>query len=320
MKKLVFLRDIAGHMPKAIRIEIQKAVNDYATATIQRIEVKQDAATAKIEDSKRGGIIYLSTRHVDTAGDIVMPNGWDLSYYEKTGAKGLWSHNPNMLPIYTANWTKPDEIGLKQEIKFADHQMAEDCWQLFKGGFLQTFSAGFHATQGMMQGEKGFTEKLQMMAAEWPELKNVLDKVQRVIQKQVLFESSLCNLPCNPYCMAQEVSKGAVTISDTMKQAIHLEDIIKKGVDDGLLEKTGPTVFVMAAPKEEEKKITTTSEPVPEKVVEEPSKVIEVKKQTHPVVIQHVRVNVKQVITQNMLQATISNHLQRTIMKMRGCV
>lgn len=243
MKKRILVRDIVDRCyDKESKLLIRSAVKDYQQAELERkLQIVQIANQGNDKTAE----IYLSTRHVDGDGDIVTPKGWDLTFYEMN-PKGLWSHNPQMLPVYKALWSKTDDMGLRQKIQFADSEFANDIWELFKGGFISTFSAGFRATGAVVRGEREFDKMVSAFRGEWKEYDDgAIGKTSRIITDKILFESSICNLPCNPYAMVIAINDGKIRLCDDTTKELKIEEYKKKFADDGTIQtKTISTAVV----------------------------------------------------------------------------
>jgi phage head maturation protease len=262
--KLVAILDKIG---KDARSTIVKSGEDYKAGTVHRVFTLNKGSFLPAPDLPRSATIYLSTRDLDHDGDIVTPSDWDLAFYK---GQGLWAHNYQLDPIYKAIETQADDYGLWQLIQFAETDRGANYWHLVKNGFLQTFSAGMWAKKGgaIARGDAGFDAMIQA-CQKWPEF--TADKagnVQRFIAKKWLIESSLCNIPANPLAMVVAVAKGEVTLCDEVKHDIRYEDMLRKAVDSGAVDKSlartptappkikieavpGPKVTVKAVPKVE---------------------------------------------------------------------
>ena len=187
-------------------------------------------------DLPRSATIYLSTRNLDADLDIVMPTGWDKSLYR---GQGLWSHDYKLDPIYKAIETGADDYGLFQLIQFADSERGKDYWNMVKDGFLQTFSAGMWLKpDGAVLKSQGVKfESILALCKDWPEFTaEQHGQVERFIVNKYLIESTLCNVPANPYAMVVAVNKGELELSEGVKKEIGFEALVKKCRDAGQLE------------------------------------------------------------------------------------
>lgn len=224
---------IVDKLPKDQRGAIVK-VSGFADATIHRVATMNKSVLPK-PDLPRSATIFLSTRDLDHDRDIVTPNGWDKSLYR---GQGIWAHDYKLDPIYKALETESDDYGLYQLIQFAETERGENYWQLVKNGFLQTFSAGMWVKRdGMVQKSDSRFDSMKALCKDWPEFTpEIAGQVERFIVNKYLIESTLCNVPSNPFALVVAVNKGDVVLSDGVKKEIHFEDIVKKTRDAGDIE------------------------------------------------------------------------------------
>ena len=234
------------HYPQPWQDEIRKKIPDFKDTVLIRAQSVQDEL--KFTDSTEGdATIYLSTRNLDLDGDVTPPTGWDLDIYR---GQGLWSHRNDLPPVYKALSTETDTYGLKQVIKFADTEAAQDAKRLLKGGFLKTFSAGFKATRSLWRNDNADADEFDKCMADfeknWDEFRGNSEKVNRVILEKILFESSICNIPANPFALVQSIHKKELVISEWMRKELKVEEYIKKAMDTGNLDRkvslTAPAV------------------------------------------------------------------------------
>lgn len=242
---------IVDKLPKEIRGGIVK-IAGFANGIIHRVATLNKEFTLPEPDQPRSATIYLSTRNLDSDMDIVMPTGWDKSMYR---GQGLWAHQHSSDPIYKALDTQSDDYGLWQVIQFAETERGENYWSMVKGGFLQTFSAGMWVKPegSVMKGEARF-KSIMDLCKDWPEFtKAQQDQVARFIVNKYLIESTLCNVPANPFAMVMAVNKGELSLSDGVKKELNFEGLVKKCQDSGQLEsKTIDTPAPVEDEKEEE--------------------------------------------------------------------
>ena len=225
---------IVDKLPKEIRGGIVK-IAGFANGIIHRVATLNKEFTLPEPDQPRSATIYLSTRNLDSDMDIVMPTGWDKSMYR---GQGLWAHQHSSDPIYKALDTQSDDYGLWQVIQFAETERGENYWSMVKGGFLQTFSAGMWVKPegSVVRGETRF-KSIMDLCKDWPEFtKAQQDQVARFIVNKYLIESTLCNVPANPFAMVMAVNKGELSLSDGVKKELNFEGLVKKFMDAGELE------------------------------------------------------------------------------------
>lgn len=289
-KPEVTLAGIIEYYPAEYQAHIKEFIPDFREVVMIRAYNEVEVKAADDGDV----VLYLSTRNLDLQGDIVTPGGWDLDLY-KTNPKGLWSHEARRDPIYKANWTKPDAMGLKQSITFAPTDEGQSYKLLVDGGFLKTFSAGFRSLKSIWKGEDEFTVLLAKFQKEWPEFKRAMkDQVDRIITEKMLIESSLVNIPANPFAMVQAIKDKKISICEAVQKALHVEEYIKKGVDTGEIDKkyARATVTVTAKPVDVKSVITEVKQPV----------------------------TIKEVVTVEGIHEMVEKNLKKTIAKRRGAV
>ena len=229
------LSAIADKLPPDIRRVIVK-VAGFAEGVVHRVATVNKSVLLPKPDLPRSATIYLSTRNLDADLDIVMPTGWDKSLYR---GQGLWSHDYKLDPIYKAIETGADDYGLFQLIQFADSERGKDYWNMVKDGFLQTFSAGMWLKpDGAVLKSQGVKfESILALCKDWPEFTaEQHGQVERFIVNKYLIESTLCNVPANPYAMVVAVNKGELELSEGVKKEIGFEALVKKCRDAGQLE------------------------------------------------------------------------------------
>lgn len=99
-----------------------------------------------IDTSKRTITAMVSTDSVDRDGDIIVPSGWQLDNYRKNPVV-LWAHDYSGLPVAKALAIEITSNGLLTMMQFAEHQLAQDVFELYAGGFLRAFSVGFRVLE-----------------------------------------------------------------------------------------------------------------------------------------------------------------------------
>lgn len=223
----VKLTSFLDKMPVEFRTKIKEVFEDVPAIKIVRLsnvfEIKE------MNEGKRRMTAYASTRRLDHDGDIVVPS-------EQFGCKGcntelyklnpvvLLAHDYHSLPVAKSVEVTPDSYGVLSIIEFAETERGEESWQLVKGGFLNTLSAGFVADKVAYREDDDFTKLCDKFQAGWPEFKACdRDKVRRIVKDWTLFEKSLVAVPSNPYALVQEVTKGKIKLSDEMYKRLDLD-------------------------------------------------------------------------------------------------
>ena len=160
----------------------------------------------QINEAERTVTQYISTKDEDRGNDVVIPGGCQLNNYKKNPVV-LWGHDQRSLPIAKALWTKTDERGVISKAKFAEHQFAEDAFQLVKGGFVNGTSIGFVPLETEEKETGKFREIWGMQ----------MPIIRRTIKKWELLEYSYVNIPMNPKALVQRDFSGLDIKSFEMK-------------------------------------------------------------------------------------------------------
>lgn len=84
----------------------------------------------------------ISDASVDRMGDVIDQSGWILDNYKKNPVV-LWCHDYSIPPIGKAIDMRVVNGKLKATTKFASTELAREVWNLYRGGFLSSFSVGF---------------------------------------------------------------------------------------------------------------------------------------------------------------------------------
>lgn len=145
--------------------------------------------TAGESNGVRKAAFVVSTGSEDRDGDIVNPDGWDLSSYRKNPVV-LWAHDIKGLPI-----ARSEEIGvkdgkLKSVTVFPEpgtYPFADQVYGLLKGGFLKGTSVGFHPIEAAPR--KGMKKGVNF-------------------NRQELYEFSLLPIPSNRDALYEAKSAG----------------------------------------------------------------------------------------------------------------
>ena len=145
----------------------------------------------------------VSTNDVDRDNEVIQPKGIDIKMFNKNKVM-LWAHDGNQPPIGGWLWAKPERGQMKAFGKFADRpefhpEQAEwfpdTIYSLFEQKMLRGFSIGFIPLD--------FRPPSPKEIEEYP----LYATAKRVYTKTHLIEISACPVPCNPYCLAEAVSK-----------------------------------------------------------------------------------------------------------------
>ena len=172
---------------------------------------KQFVAEVKVDTDERTVTAIISTSGIDRDGDIILPSGVDLEQYEKNPVV-LWAHNHSGTPIGRAQWVKKGRKAITAKVEFAETELAEEVYQLFKGGFLKAFSVGFISKKSHKPTPEDIRKR-----PEWSE-------AYRIIDEWELLEFSAVPVPANADALAMAVKSADVELSEDVKKAFGIED------------------------------------------------------------------------------------------------
>lgn len=183
---------------------------------------------------------------IDRHGESLNPMGWKLDNYLKNPVI-LFAHDYSSLPVGKAEKVWIENGDLMFNIKFADTPMANQVFDLFKGGFLNAFSVGFIPTKFGVSGQDTYT-----------------------YMEQELLELSVVPVPANPEALANaEVMARIKSIEDLFKKEAEAQEQPKE--EEKPVEEVKPEAEV-EKPAEEEPKVEeepkAEEKPVEEKPVE----------------------------------------------------
>lgn len=133
------------------------------------------AADAANEAATDPLLIVASMGTEDRAGDVIDPDGWELSSYLRNPVF-LWAHRRSDPPIGRSRKTWVEDDCLKALIEFAPTPEAQSVRTLYAGGYMRGISVGFRplkwSQRAASNGRRGthFTrqELLEISAAPVP--------------------------------------------------------------------------------------------------------------------------------------------------------
>jgi HK97 family phage prohead protease len=186
---------------------------------------------ADVNDSERSIVHYASTNDIDRDNEIILPEGIDLTNYQKN-PQVLWNHMSWSSAITTIGkslWQKVDGKGLLCKTEFAPTSLGNECFELYKGGFLTSWSIGF-------------------LAKEWSDSDNGI----RTFTKTEMLEYSAVTIPANPEAISLNFIKGLK--SDEMRDAFagkYLLESVDKEINElkSLISKSESTPDIEAIVK-----------------------------------------------------------------------
>jgi HK97 family phage prohead protease len=192
---------------------------------VKRLSLTSDSEVMLDEMDDMSAKGKISTVDVDSDGDIVLMEGIDTSRFSKNPVI-LFQHDMNK-PI--GKMTKLDNNGDHMEgtVKFSTEPFSQKIHQLMKDGVLRTFSIGFIPTETAIKGTQDFNKSMGELESRFPGRFDK-SKVNRVIKKSLLLETSVVTIPANENAVISEVK--ALKLDETP------EVIEEKSVDEQIAE------------------------------------------------------------------------------------
>lgn len=185
--------------------------NEFATklASPAFAEFFVKAKDASIDDSGTFDVV-VSTADRDRQNEIVMQDGWDLSFY-KLNPVVLWAHDYSTLPIGVCTSIAVTDGKLVAQGKFAPasaNPFAQQVRMLYELGMVKTTSVGFIPTE--------------------------FDSNDRdVVTKAQLLEFSFVPVPANPYALSlRQIQEKKIDLGLLMTKGLKF-DVKEKGAEAG---------------------------------------------------------------------------------------
>ncbi len=130
-------------MNEALKRLTEESRSSLAKALANKVMVDIVANTKAATDADSGSFkVIVSTADRDRQGDIVMQEGWDLSFF-KLNPVVLWAHDYYEPPVGVCTSIGLVEGKLVAEGKFAPTEFGQEIRKLYDLGMLRTTSVGF---------------------------------------------------------------------------------------------------------------------------------------------------------------------------------
>lgn len=153
----------------------------------------------------------ISTPGVDREGEVVVPEGMDVSDYV-TNPILVWSHDYGIPPVGKCTDIRIDHQGIHAKYKMASTPFAQELATLVKEGVLKANSIGFSRTKVVQRGEKTFKEVCKSYGIDHEDL-----SIRMVTHGARLLENSLCTIGCNKEALITAAStKGFKAFLDVV--------------------------------------------------------------------------------------------------------
>lgn len=184
-----------------MRLTVKEYVNTPKDVRKDALVIKDFTSSITASDDRTATFI-ITTGTPDREQDIVVPKGISIEHYLKNKVV-LWGHDQTILPIGKCIEIQPTDNGWQAIVEFAPAEanpMAEQVYQLVKGGFLSAVSIGFIPLELELNDLGGYT-----------------------ITKSELFEFSIVNVPANPEALIIEEHKSINNIVKNSRRIKLLE-------------------------------------------------------------------------------------------------
>jgi len=203
--------------------KIPEQLSDLAKEySLEEVELIQKGAVIperelEIDEEERTVVKYVSTISVDRDGDIILPDGGQIKdfaknpvilYAHKHGADMFGGGN-DTLPIGKDVWIKADKFGIKAKQKYANHQLANDIFQMHVDGFALASSIGFIPLEYVRNdGSREWKETAKYVKDKYGMSAKDIKSAKIIFTKWYLLEHSDVPVPSNPDALAQAYSSG----------------------------------------------------------------------------------------------------------------
>jgi len=150
--------------------------------------------------------ITISTVTKDRDGDMIEPGGIDVTHYMKNPVM-LWAHDYSLMPIGKMLSYSVQSKSIDGRFQFAKTPLADQAFELYKGGFLNAVSIGFLVKRGgveKMEDDDGNFIGYHIMALD-------------------LLEVSAVPVPANPEALRKSVEEGGLVLKGLRVEDSKLE-------------------------------------------------------------------------------------------------
>jgi uncharacterized protein len=168
--------------------------------------------TAASMPPKAEGFLWtLSTNDLDRYGERIDPQGWDFTQYLKNPIVE-WAYNFMIPAIGKIEGLAVDGDGLHGLVYFNDKAYDPFGWgigQRVKAGVIRAGSVGFKPIE-----------------IEIPSKEDSKDGTSLIFRKQELLEFSICNVPANPFALANSKEQISNNKEEGVNAAFHWGGLI----------------------------------------------------------------------------------------------
>jgi len=147
----------------------------------------------------------IMTIDVDGDGDVMIPDGVDLTRYQKNPVV-LFNHHRDK-PIGFAEKMSVTREDITSKTRYGTTEEAQKIYQLVRDKVLRTHSVGFIPIEVAIKGRPGFKEAAGKLRKLFPEkfTEENVKKIDRIILKSIMVEYSIVTIPSNEDAVMLEV-------------------------------------------------------------------------------------------------------------------
>jgi HK97 family phage prohead protease len=196
------LLDYLGVTKKAAGV--QKVAGDVELIASVPFQLTAD------NEAEKGYPWTLSTFDLDRFGERIDPQGWDFKRYMQNPVVE-WAHRYDIPAIGKIEGLTVDNEGLHGLVFFNDKAFDAFGWSIgerVKAGVIRAGSVGF-----------------RVIEIEIPAAADSKDGTSLIFRKQELLEFSICNVPANPFALANK-KEQRTNNKDEGDTAIHFWDCL----------------------------------------------------------------------------------------------
>jgi len=278
MKKEINFNDYYKYLDPELKKEIDSELSTCELEPNEMVIKRVSGNTIEeVEADSYESTGYASMRTLDFSGDIVIPEGINLSIFKKNPII-FYQHLQSRPPIGKATKLRRDEMGLKVTVKYAveEYAEAETIYKLVKGGYIKQHSIGFLPLEALRKGQSGFEELNKVLKKKYKEYKG---DAERIITKSLLLEVSVVNIADNQDSTISDVKSLNTEDYDILKKyGINTEETTADNMAEVTVEL--PEEIEVVEEFVEVKEIDTSIELVIDRTIEE---VKEINKEITPI-------------------------------------
>lgn len=215
-------------------------------SVVERKTMYLDPITADAPIDQHKAVAMISTIHVDSDGDIMIPSGFNFSLFTSNPIV-CWNHDYSLTPIGKAVQIEVLETGVRAEMEIETvTKFGCDVWNLVRGGFIKACSVGFIALETLTRKDAGFKSMLDSIVSRYGiDVSGCL----RIVTRCLLMENSLVTLPGNSNALI--FGTKSLNINEETIKKLHLE--LKEEKTDEPADKASDQVITAPIPEPEKK-------------------------------------------------------------------